>query len=75
VNYVDVCAETKKFEAARRDKLSETLADALATAEFASGIRELKPSEASGLTILSLQFEWGGLKPASYEVPICDLEI
>ena len=31
VNYASVCAETKKFVAARRDKLIETLADALAT--------------------------------------------
>jgi dihydroneopterin aldolase len=30
VNYASVCAETKKFVAARRDKLIETLADALA---------------------------------------------
>ena len=30
VNYADVCAETKEFVATRRDKLIETLADALA---------------------------------------------
>ena len=30
VNYASVCAETRKFVAARRDKLIETLADALA---------------------------------------------
>ena len=30
VNYVAVCAETKKFVAERRDKLIETLVDALA---------------------------------------------
>jgi FolB domain-containing protein len=30
VNYADVCAETKKFVAARKDKLIETLADAVA---------------------------------------------
>ena len=30
VNYASVCAETKKFVAARRDKLIETLANALA---------------------------------------------
>lgn len=30
VNYATVCAETKKFVAGRRDKLIETLADALA---------------------------------------------
>lgn len=30
VNYASVCSETKKFVAARRDKLIETLADALA---------------------------------------------
>jgi FolB domain-containing protein len=40
VNYADVCAKTKKFVAARRDKLSETLADALAMAEFALAICE-----------------------------------
>lgn len=31
VNYAAVCAETKKFVAARRDKLIETLADAVAS--------------------------------------------
>ena len=30
VNYASVCAETRKFVAARRDKLIETLANALA---------------------------------------------
>ena len=30
VNYAAVCAETQKFAAARRDRLIETLADALA---------------------------------------------
>ncbi|HEX8490070.1 MAG TPA: dihydroneopterin aldolase [Chthoniobacterales bacterium] len=30
VNYASVCAETKKFVAARRDKLIETLSDAVA---------------------------------------------
>jgi dihydroneopterin aldolase len=30
VNYANVCTETKKFVAARRDRLIETLADALA---------------------------------------------
>lgn len=30
VNYADVCVETKKFVKLRRDKLIETLADALA---------------------------------------------
>jgi dihydroneopterin aldolase len=31
VNYASVCADVKKFVSARRDKLIETLADALAT--------------------------------------------
>jgi FolB domain-containing protein len=30
VNYADVCVETKRFAASRRDKLIETMADALA---------------------------------------------
>ena len=30
VNYADVCVETKKFAESRRDKLIETMADALA---------------------------------------------